>query len=110
MSASAELKVQWGVALRRWLELRDETALAAAYALGRRALRPVVVLKLPLGAEDRARRAEEEVREGQAEVVDDNDWINHDGTRVGLNEPASTVACAVQPSAIVSPSRSIAYS
>jgi hypothetical protein len=36
--------------------------------------------------------------------------LSQDGTRIGLNVPASTVACAVQPSAITAPSRSTAYS
>ena len=39
-----------------------------------------------------------------------NASASHAGTRVGLRFAASTVACAVQPSAITTPSRSIAYS
>src|SRR5262249_11298386 len=35
---------------------------------------------------------------------------SHLGTRVGRSVPASTVACAVEPSAMTTPSRSTAYS
>jgi vancomycin resistance protein YoaR len=85
------------------------------------ALRPDLVLELPGRAKSDSGRTEE--AEGEAEEAAGHDGrvgsdrsaltiasTSQPGTRVGLNVAASTVACAVHPSAINSPSRSIAYS